>query len=569
VIGQQFVGGVDLDNRSNSGAIILPYSGQIIGTIVDALDIEDGVLVSRTAKRYYSGSLPCEYSQKEIFKAFGKAMVDKGILPVPPGFKKYNISMPDITANAAWRFARKWDILSSTIQSRSAPLQNPGRAVEGFCRLVAVDLSLRIFALLRLVYIPVQEPHVPMWAMENGAGKLLREFLDRTGISRDQFAARVEVSPTSIDNWLDGKTRPTPSHIKELSGELAKLNLGKNAELLQLELTRQFTFAYLADILARQIGRDTVVELGTALNRFVWLITDDVRQQNRRPIEEAAGLEYNSLRYGTDEPFSHTLLRNLALIETDKEWKRDILAATMDWSLRFQEIMAESSWPRSSAGLAEDIEDTPEVEEDLRKLNESSKLQARDYLRISQGDLGMLVETLNGGISDCRIIVKHHPLSPKAHFTLGSQLGMVGKWLNNRRLVAEGISECKIAAALREGWDAPLVEIGIILGNIGEYEKALVELDTAVMRLKKKTPHLAFCRGYNLMELGRNDDALKEFKAVIDTNPQYALALNYAAQCAFSVGDSEQGRKYAKEAFNLGEFETYNAWRKGKYKKQI
>ena len=57
---------------------------------------------------------------------------------------------------------------------------------------------------------------------------------------------------------------------------------------------------------------------------------------------------------------------------------------------------------------------------------------------------------------------------------LGSFLGMVGKQLSNREMINEGKNECKIAAALCEGWDTPLVEPGIILMNTGYYDEALV-----------------------------------------------------------------------------------------------
>jgi len=70
----------------------------------------------------------------------------------------------------------------------------------------------------------------------------------------------------------------------------------------------------------------------------------------------------------------------------------------------------------------------------------------------------MIIERFNDGIDDRRLIVKRHPLSPQAHMVLGSFLGMVGKHLSNREMINEGINECKIAAALCEGWDTPLGE---------------------------------------------------------------------------------------------------------------
>jgi transcriptional regulator with XRE-family HTH domain len=556
-----------LENREKSDALKIPYSGQIIGTVVDALEIQTGVLANRTAKRYYSGHMPCQYNQKEIFRAFGQTLVDLGIVPVPPGFQKYHISMSRLIANMTWQFARKWDNLCSIIQNRSTPIQNPAPVIYGFCRLVVVDFSLRLFALFRLTEMAVPESHLPTWAMENGGGKLLRILIDQTNLSRDQFGAKIGVSPTSMDNWLDGKTRPTRSHIRDIAIELGRIKRENNEDVLFLQMYRQFSFAYLADILANRVGRENVVELGTALMRFMRLIADDVNQQQRPPIEEVAGLEFNTLRYGVDEPLSHTLLNNLAMVEKDQNWKRDILASAFDWSLRFQEIMNLSSPRRSSAGLAEEIADDPAVEAEIEKLKESSVLTADDYRRIHQGDPGLLLKVLNIGLDDYRLIVKRYPLSPKAHFLLGSQLGLNGKWLNNRQIISDAINECKIAASLHEGWDAPLVEIGIMLANVGRYEEGLAELEAAEKRLGRVPPHLAFCRGYCLMALDKYADALKNFEIVIGSSPDYAVALDHAAHCAFSLHDNQKGMDYAKRAFILGAPEAYNDWRNGKYKK--
>jgi len=180
----------------------------------------------------------------------------------------------------------------------------------------------------------------------------------------------------------------------------------------------------------------------------------------------------------------------------------------------------------------------------------------------------MLIEQLDGGINDRRLIVKRHPLSPQAHMELGSFLGMVGKQLSNREMINEGIDECKIAAAMCKDWDTPLVEPGIILMNAGYYDEALVELETAATKLPTTTPHLAVNRGYVLMQTKRYEQALNDFEYVIKIKPNYALALDYAAHCAFMVDDQVRGIKYAKEARKYGEPRTYNYWRKGTYKQQ-
>jgi len=497
------------------------------------------------------------------------------IVPVPPLFEQYGVSMANITTASMARLAKKWDSLCATIQSRSGRIQDYGQAIEGFCRLIVIDLALRIVAWLRLAKLPPPEPKTPQWAEENEAGKMLRVLLSKAGITRDQFSARVEVTHISVDNWFDGKVRPIPNHIEVMAETFSKLIPGANKHVLQVQFQRQFTLAYLADMLAKTIGREVVLELATALYRFIWLISEDINTMKRPPIEKVAGLEFEILRHGTDEPHSHTLLRNLALVEKDAKWKKEILASTTGWRLRFEEIAGYSSLPGASAGLAQELPEEARkeglkdgTEEDLKRLREASLLQDKDYARIASGDLRMLFKLLDGGIVDRRLIVKRHPLSPQTHMELGSFLGMVGKNLRNREMINEGINECKIAAALCKDWDTPLVEPGIILMNAGYYDEALVELETAATKLPTITPHLAVNRGYVLMQTGRYEQALKDFEFVIKTKPNYAFALDCAAHCAFMIEDQVRGMKYAKEARKYGEPHTYNNWRKGEYRKQ-
>ena len=104
---------------STSESKTIPYSGQIIGSIIEALDIKDEVLTDKTATRYYSGITVSEYSLRQIYITLGKRFVDLGIVPIPPLFEQHDVSMANITAASMARLAKKWDGLCATIQSRS------------------------------------------------------------------------------------------------------------------------------------------------------------------------------------------------------------------------------------------------------------------------------------------------------------------------------------------------------------------------------------------------------------------------------------------------------------------
>ena len=547
------------------------YSGQIIGTVVDALNIRHDILDGRTAKRFFAGEPINEHNHTEILLAIGEVLVEKGIIPTPPVFRRDEISMPVFLAATISRVASRWDKLVSTIQSRSGKTSKQEKAIERFLHLVIVDLALRTFAVMRLAEIEPSKPESPLWVEHNGGGKLLRALIGEAGISRAQLAARVKVTDRTVDNWLDGNNRPTSENLSAIATALVGMIRGTSSEQLELRIRRHFAFAHIADMAASLIGREKVLELGAALVRFVWLITEDVNRMDRPSLEEAFGSELQILRFGTVEPDNNVLLRNLALVEKDAGWKRDIIAATVDWSVSFQLAGAQTMSSESAAGLAEELpvdSCDPDNTEVFSRIMESARGIDFTSLLLHPNPAASLrfgKKMFDDGVAMRRALVLEFPNSAQAHAQLGSFLGMVGKNLERRDLVDEGVIECHIASALMPGWDNPAVEPGIILINIGEYEEALRELNQAAERLPKSTPHLRFSTGYALMKLGEFEEALEHFESVIEARKDYALAHLYAANCAFMLMDRRKGVRYAKSARRLGEPGAFLAWREGKY----
>ena len=552
------------------------YSSQVIGAVVEALGIDQGVLKTRTAKRYFEGRTVSESKRQEIVEELGQVLIDRQILPVPQLFNQYDISMGGIFREAVTRAALRWDGLLARMQSRSADIDDRGVAIDQFLRLVIVDLSVRVFALFRMTGIEPQRPGTPIWAEENGGGKFLRQLTQNASLTREALASNLNVWDTTVDNWLDGKNRPTTENIAALAEVLAQHMDDVTPERLDVDIRRQFTFAHIADLLVPLVDRETIIELSTALVRFVWRITQDVKGKNRQPIEEAAGAELTTLRFGTAHPLSHTLLKNLAYAEPDSNWQKHILASAGSWDLAFELIAARTAGTRFAAGLAQDIVDVSppkDLENGLSASPNSSDpiteaLQEqveREHQLFIQGVVRSPRHVLNEGIALRRSIVRDHPLSARAHLELGSFLGMAGKNLGRSDLIDEAILECKMSAELLPNWDNPAVEPGIILANVGQFEGALTQLKLAKENLPNPTPHLQFVMGYVLMNLSRFSEALEQLEEVLEVKTDHALAVLYASRCAFRMGDKTRGIRYAKEARRLGESAEYNAWRRGKY----
>ena len=404
---------LNMDNEKDKFAPLGgAYSHRIIGAVVKAFNLEQGVLTGRTAKRFCAGKPVSEHSQNEILEELARALIERCIPPIPPQFHEHDLSMVTVVSGAIALAAARWDYLLATIQSRSGRIIDRRLAAERFLRLVIVDLSVRVFALMRLSGLEPSRPETPSWAEENGGGQLLRQLTKRAGLTRDQLAARLRMSDTSVDNWLDGKHRPDPENIRALANELA----GQNTDIQRLErqIRRQFTYAQITDLLAPWIGREKIIDLSTALTRFVWAITEDVRQMKRPSIDEDADAELIALVLGSTHPITHVLLKNLALVENDANWKKDILAATDDWSVAFEMVALQAAQPRTAAGLAQDLldvspkEPTPKnpdagvesMDSDREALRQLlTKDAERTYRQVAEGDFVSPLRLLEAGIA--------------------------------------------------------------------------------------------------------------------------------------------------------------------------
>ena len=547
------------------------YSGRILRAVVQSLDVEDEVLTNRTARRFFSGQHVDEHNRNQIFDALGQALITRGLAPETLEDLPETLPMASVVGMTLMMVCGEWDRLMAQIQAGSGQVADVGEAVAQLLRLVVVDAALRLFALvyLDLEGLPGSEP--PAWVLENGTRNILRQRLRAAGLTRDNLAARMEVWPTSVDNWLDGKNRPTPEHVADLARELASREGSSDAEALERSLNRQISLAAMADQVAAGIGRDELIELTTKLVHFARALSQSP-ELPRILGDEPRGIVRNLIMLGSAGGYAADLLSWLADQEPDTDWRWNLLAAIRFWDPAFEAISMLHSGQRSAAGLAQDISDvTGVVTEENRHIIEALKRKASWHadFAIAPGmgeeDRRSYLAKLQGRMSLRRRLAERFPGNPLAHFQLGSFLGDLGTQFADRMLIDEGILECKIAAGLQPDWDAPAVEPGSILVNIGEREEALRELEQAERNLPEPTPHLRFVKGYVLMTLELYPEALACLEAVIEERPDFAPAYDLAAHTAFQSGDKTRGLRYAKEARMRGIYTEHRAWGAGAY----
>ena len=256
-----------MTDQSDQPVLAGLYSSQILKYVVQALDIEDDVLESRTARRFSSGESVNEYNRGQILEALGQALIDRGMVPEALDALPHGASTAMAVGMAVGLMGERWDHLMATVQSRGTADVDVAAVGRRFLRLVAVDLALRLFALHRLTDLPLPDAEPPSWVRENGGGRVLRHCLRRSGLTRRALADRLGASYTTVDNWLDGKNRP--SHMLTSLPWLVSLRrrgADRTSGSFEWELRRQLTFARLAELLAALTGRDAVFQLtGTAV----------------------------------------------------------------------------------------------------------------------------------------------------------------------------------------------------------------------------------------------------------------------------------------------------------------
>ena len=475
------------------------------------------------------------------------------------------------------------------VQSKSVEVTDLGGAGRRYLRLVTVDVAVRMVGLASLAEMELPEPYVPVWAQPNGSGEVLRGFQRELGVTRDQLAARLEVPPTTLDNWLDGKVVPGRDHVPALAREPSR---GRRVGVddVERDLLRQFALVRVAARVAGEVGWEDVGEDVRAAFQMAKLIQDsdglaaeismvvDLANRLRRPGEPPASselVEYlvPSLLFmvGSFTVFSSGMLGALFGRPELRQWSDDLRAAASSPEMQLQHIAAGHSGGRTAAGVAQDYFDVvsdPSPED----------LKARDAIGRELGDRerGAVLESMDVGLAGAvstvdrsirvrRGLVRRFPENPDVHYQLGSMLGRVGARLGDVGLGDVGITECKVAAGLAPGWDAPAVEPAIILTCSADWDGALRELVWAESALPAITPHLRNVRGYVLMKLERFDEALAEFLSVVGERPDFGSAWEYAAHCAFSLGNRTVGLQYAKKARGLGAPGVYEAWDRGAY----
>ena len=564
-------------------------SGPILGTIINALQIEHGDLKARTARRYFKGQRIKDSEKSSIFEGIGEAVADLGIIPSSSSLEREGIPPSQAISLCIALWSEEWDKIVGQMRAASSLVDRPDLAAMSYLRLVTIDLALRVSAVLWLSELPTPQEGTPLWAMNKGGAQYLKQLLDRCGASRptrSELAERVGVSRNTVDNWLDKGTRPEIQNLDRVAEVLAPYIDEVSVESLKTSLHRHYILCALGDLLSLQVGREHVVELGTALMRLTSRNLAGLRTFSKLQPREAAMHQFLILIWGVRFIASEHLLRALWRQEEDPIWSADLDAAFGPWHERLshlaqylggldevvQKAQDKFGIPRGfSESVMDELLRQAQTDQTRLHIADSSELDSMTFIRVkgdaeysasnrmiqaaqaqSEGDYETAVVHL-------RRAVELQPESSWYHFHLGACLGLLGR-------IEEGIQECFISAQLDDAWELPNVEVGIILLNADRPREAREHLEKLALYNDDPSAHLALNLGVARMRSEDYGPALEMLQHAIRKDPDNGLALDSAAHCAFTTGDAKNGRRLAKRAEQLGFSDTYRDWRAGKYR---
>ncbi len=571
-----------------------PLSGAVLDVLVDVLDLRRwdprGTLGARNARRYFAGERVSPDAEAAVHQAVAKALVASDLVPAsltladllpvtPPG-------LPDVPPTAIVevtlaRYAETWDALAGALRRSTAPVAFPGHAAGACLRLVAVDVAVRIAALLWLTRNPDEQPVLDFWTTPGGMGTWLRAKVDATGKTRDALAASVNVAPTTLDGWLDNDVRPSFENIDDLARALT------NGADEHTDLRRRLRLAFAARDLFRRI--EAVVGRPQALGicqRVAFYANEMVGfpRSSSKPVEENDVKMRIALTAGTlgaemmGAQWICSMVNHLWRNEHNPVWRTTLRAVTGSWFEHLQAITAKLG-PPDYDGLAA-IFGRPPSPQDLDvmafTMQASKEEEARhpafaaamDGMAAMDGPLGALELKLRaceasnrgdllGAIELLRAAVLKDPTNAEIHFRLGCDLWQVGD-------VPAGLDELEIAVQLDPAWDRPRVEIAIVLMNEGRDEAARAKLVAANVACPG-TPWVLLQLGYVHERLGQTKEAVAFYEELLAIDEDDAEALDRVAHLHFVHGDRRSGADRAKRAAHLGLSTVADAHRAGYY----
>lgn len=522
----------------------LPTSGQILGAVVKRLGIDDPKLRSRTARRYFSGRLKDrvkESSRAEIIGAIADALADIGLSATNPIRDEAPGQALSLAAVLDWH-ALNWDRMRAFLLPRMARVYPRHLAAvwQVYIRLAAIDMALRTAAHLHLAGASPSTLDLLDWISVDRRGRYLNRVRSESGLSMMDFAEAVGVSDSAVEDWMYHGVRPARS-LAKIAKALAPEREPSELHRILSELRRLYWASDIAALLEDLIGTEAVADIVDRLRQYasqLYRVMDGgiTGETHTDDLVELVAL-------GSQSPCSEPLLAALVILESDDQWRENILAAGSDWIGRVLSVNMEID----KAEVETLIQET---DGKILKNWDVSNPKAYDHYRRSL-ELQSQGRTREA-IAEVTKAAELDPLDPANHFTLGSAKGYMGAETGDKALVEEGIKACWVAVTLDPNWILPWTEIGWLLLRTGRADEAVEHLRAIRPECGPLNSRYYDALGLALEHLGRFGEALTAFDTSLELNPDNPQIAAAAAATALQAEDNRKYNRYRKIARHVG-----------------
>lgn len=587
-----------------------PLSGPVLGRLVEAFDLRRldrrHVLVKRNSRRYLAGERVSPEAEAEVHDAIAAAILEADLLPpwsddadtIP---RSNDASAPDRAAledaflklprSPMVRFvisesARCWDQLAGALRRLSAPVAFPEQAAGACLRLVAIDVAVRLTAVLWLARAKGKDPIPTFWFEERGTSTWLRALHEKCSppLSRNELAKQVKVHAHTLDGWLDADVRPADENLMDLAHCFAARGLGVADDLLRkvrLAFAARELFRAISDVVGRETAIRICGRVVTWANGMLALPRGSKNTRAENDIKMKIAFMHG--RAAPCMPWVESMLTPLWRGEPDPVWRTSLKAATRSWLAHLQETTAKlGPDPTECEAFLATFGEMPAREElemvaytvqaskeELARNPLFAMAMAREAEEMGRyGALELKIQgteaanrgDLLGAIDKLRSAAERDPLNAEIHFRLGCCFALLGD-------VPAGLSELEISVQLDPGWDRARVEIGIVLLVEGREEEALRRLLESRAALKEPSGWLLLNLAYAYERNGALAGAIQTYEDLLIIEPDNAEALDRLAHLYFVAKERRRGADAAKRAAQLGVPTVFYAMKNGLYDK--
>jgi len=575
----------------------LPFAQQVLGVVVESLDLRDfdvsGRLASRTSSEFFDGARVKNDTRAEILRAAAAAFLRADFVELP--------AMPDpalgfaqeALARMVSAVAETWDAAVGGVGHVRvrATLGNVLKAVA--MRLATIDGSLRLGAVCLMSARQPPASGAPAWARPGARAGILTSLLDECAAerrpSRLALAKKCKVEPNAVHDWFSPTRprRPGRGALEHLAAVFADAIPGTSATQLLRRLRSQYALCDLATRLRDAVGDPGAVEdcgerlLAYSNQVFAHLAKEGVPQPLLGEI----------FVLGAGHPLAADICAVLREQESNRFWQTDLAAAHIPWSRRLEHVandLAQMDDPATMERLLARVR--PEHRDEFREFAAHvgplaaqvdmslppSKADAEKYPysfewrppapivaanRLAQAAYNLERGDLDRALAHARRAIEVQPLDADAHSRYGGMLNRVGNF-------DRAEEELLIAINLKPGWEEPLRELGIILMNRGRPAESRAFFEKHADDLPSLSADWHYWYGIALMKCAEYALAAAAFEKMLAAQPEHAVALDCTAHCYLMVGNRLRGAELAKQAEQRGATYSYVRWKEGGYPAQ-